>query len=483
MQRSPLFYQARAAEETRQFREARRAYERLAATGGDADEAWYAAYRAGRCSLELDEWDTAIAQLMRAWERRPTRAEPLYHLARQARVRGDAHLAMLAAERARRIPLPAGDRLLIESPSYTYGPLEEIAIAAYYTGETDRGMAAIDALLHRDDVPEPVRELAGNNAAFYAQPLPAAWSAPIELTPDFGDLSYAPGNSTIWRDEQGFLVIVRLRNYGQNTEIWSVSPDADGHVRSRNAQLRLDHDFRIESSQEVDCSLVEQLRPPSGSLIQGIEDLRLIRWDDAWWFVACSCSFTPAGRPGLVLGRFDDAVSRVEYLVPLVYARSRVEEKNWTPFIHENRLLLIYSYDPLVILEPDLDTGVCREIHRAAPEQNFTRYRGSSAVVPYGDRMLFTIHEVPVVRGQRAYLHRFVEMDRQFRITRVSRLFNFWHLGAEYNCGIALNHAGDALLLTCSYEDRQASLVNLPLAELERMLLPVDALLGAERAH
>lgn len=475
---SSLFYQARSAEETSQFGEARRQYERLATTGGDTEEAWYAAYRMGRCSIELGEWDVAVAQLMRAWERRPERAEPLYHLARQARLRGDAHLAMLAAERAARIPLPAADRLFIEVPAYTYGPLEEMSISAYHAGEPERGIAVIDALVHRHDVPEPVRELAGNNAVFYTQSLPAAWSAPIELTAEFGDLNYAPGNSTIWRDEDGYLVIVRLRNYNQNDEIWSVSPDPDGHIRSRNAQLRLDRAFHIESSQEIDCSLVEQLRPPSRSLIQGIEDLRLVRWRDAWWFVACSCSFTPTGEPGLVLGRFDDAESRVDALVPLSYTRSRMQEKNWTPFVHENRLFLIYSHDPLVILEPNLATGICREIHRATPELNLARYRGSSAVVPYGDRHLFTVHEVPVVHGSRAYLHRFVEMDRQFQITRVSRLFNFWHLGDEYNCGMCLNHAGDALLLTCSYEDRQAWLVNLPLAELERMLLPVDALLG-----
>ena len=479
---SARFELARSYEARQQFHEARQQYDWCATTSNDEEEAWYAAYRLGLCSIELDDWDLAVAQLLRAWERRPERAEPLYHLARQARLRGDPHLAMLAAERARRIPLPTDDPRFVEMPAYDYGPLEEISISAYYTGELEMGMAAIDTLVHRRDVPGPVRELAGNNAAYYVRPLPAAWSAPIELTADFGNPSYAPGNGTIWRDERGYLVVVRLRNYDRRDTIWSVSRDPDGHVRSKNGYLRLDHALNIESSGEIDCSLVERLRPPSRWLIQGIEDLRVIRWENAWWFIACSCSFTPTGDPGLVLGRFDDSVSCVEYLVPLTYARSRTQEKNWTPFIHENQLLLIYSYDPLVILEPDLETGICREVQRTTPELNCTRYRGSSAVVPYGERYLFTIHEVPFVQGRRAYLHRFVEMDRQLRITRVSRLFNFWHLGDEYNCGICLNHAGDALLLTCSYEDRQARIARLPLSQLEQMLLPVTALLQADCA-
>ncbi|HEX3723308.1 MAG TPA: glycosyltransferase, partial [Nitrolancea sp.] len=180
-----FFYLARSYEDTGRFQDARRLYEWRAASGGWEEEAWYAAYRLGMCSIHLDDWGKAVFELLSAWARRPQRAEPLYQLAHAARLRGESHLAMLAAERALRIPLPVDDRLFVEMPAYTYGPLEEISISAFYTGERERGIAATDALLHGRDVTPFSRDLAGHNSAFYAQPLPVTWSIPIEITDDF----------------------------------------------------------------------------------------------------------------------------------------------------------------------------------------------------------------------------------------------------------------------------------------------------------
>jgi len=473
-----LFYLARSYEDSGRFQDARRMYEWRAAAGGWEEEAWYAAYRLGLCSIALGDWGRAVFELLSAWARRPQRAEPLYQLAHAARLRGESHLAMLAAERALRIPLPEDERLFVEIPAYDYGPLEEISISAFYTGEQQLGMTASDALLHDRDVPSFSRDLAGRNAAFYAQPLPATWSVPVEIADDFDAPSYSPGNSTIWRDDDGYLLIVRLINYDQQGAVWFVSRDPDGRIRSRNIHLRLDRDFEILSSLEIDASLLEKVQPPHSvfALVQGIEDLRLVRWVGDWWFTAISCAFDPTGNPGIVLGRLDAAATTVEYLIPLNYALRQPAEKNWLPFVFEDRLLLLYSCDPTVILEPDLETGNCTEVHRAIAEVNLDRYRGSSPLIPFGECFLFTIHEVTYVDGKRVYLHRFAEMDQHFQITRVSRLFTFWHLGVEYNCGMCLNHAGDALLLTCSWEDRQSWLVNVPLDQVEQMLLPLSAL-------
>ena len=473
-----LFYLARSYEDTGRFQDARRLYEWRAAGGGWDEEAWYAAYRLGMCSIQLDDWDKAVVELLNAWARRPQRAEPLYQLAHAARLRGESHLAMLMAERALRIPLPETERLFVEPTAYNYGPLEEISISAFYTGERERGIAATEVLLHGYDVPPFSRDLAGRNAAFYAQPLPVSWSIPIEFAEDFEASTFSPGNTTISRSDDGYLLIVRLINYEQDGAVWFVSRDADGRIRSKNVHLQLDHDFEIQSSLEIDDSLLARIQPPDSSEanVQGIEDIRLVRWAGDWWFTAVSSAFPPAGYPGVVLGRLDPSATNVEHLTPLSYAGSQLAEKNWLPFIHEDRLLLLYSCGPTVILEPDLATGECVEVHRTMQDANFDRYRGSSAFIVYRDRYLFTVHEVTYVDGKRVYLHRFVEMDQGFRITRVSRLFTIWHLGVEYNCGICLNHAGDALLMTCSFEDRQSWIVHVPLAEVERMLLPVNAL-------
>ncbi len=48
----------------------------------------------------------------------------------------------------------------------------------------------------------------------------------------------------------------------------------------------------------------------------------------------------------------------------LSYDKAIQAEKNWSPFVANNRLYLIYADNPRVILEADLDTGICQEITR-----------------------------------------------------------------------------------------------------------------------
>jgi hypothetical protein len=479
-----LFYLARSYEDTRRFKEARRHYDWRASAGGWEEEAWYAAYRQGLCSIELDDWEQGIAQLLRAWARRPQRAEPLYQLARHARLRGETHLAMLAAERALRIPLPADDRLFVEMPAYTYGPLEEIAISGFYTGDLDLGRAADDTLLHDRDIPSHTRETAARNSSFYSLPLPVAWSVPIEMTDELDLPNYRPSNASICQVDDGYLMLVRLINYEQERGTHYYSRDADGRIRSMNLHIWFDRELSIRSSAEIDETLLERTQPyATTAWVQGIEDPRLFRWCNGFWFVANSRVIDPHGNPTVVLGRLDDEATEVMYLKPLTYAGGREVEKNWLPFVHNDRLLLLYGSDPMIVLEPDLESGRCREVHDELPPLNFDRYRGSAPPIPYGDHYLYTIHEASYLDSRRIYLHRFVEMDRQFRITRVSRLFHVWHTGVEFNCGMCLSHAGDALLMTFSYEEEQSWLLNVPLAEVEKLLMPVEVLTGSALQH
>jgi predicted GH43/DUF377 family glycosyl hydrolase len=47
-------------------------------------------------------------------------------------------------------------------------------------------------------------------------------------------------------------------------------------------------------------------------------------------------------------------------------------EKNWTPFSYEDQIHFIYAYDPLIVIKPDLNTGVCDKISYSA-KLDFTK--------------------------------------------------------------------------------------------------------------
>lgn len=78
----------------------------------------------------------------------------------------------------------------------------------------------------------------------------------------------------------------------------------------------------------------------------------------------------------------------------LKYPQAISIEKNWTPFVFENRVFLIYSDQPRILLELDLDTGNCREIVRTDVhiDWNFGRIRGGTPACLVDDFYLTFYH-------------------------------------------------------------------------------------------
>lgn len=472
-----MFYLAQSYFDVGRYADAHAMYQRRAAAGGWDEEAWYAAYMAGRASVQAGEWERGVGELLAAWQRRPWRAEPLYELARSARMQGDSHLAMLAAERALRIPSPESDSLFISTFAHAEGPLEEVSISAWYTGQRALGLEAVDTLLHSPTAPQGTRLLAGNNAMFYAQPLPLASSRRIEAPRKVLEPYYTASTGAIHRADDGYVMIQRLVNYHKNgTRYYSLDPS--GQIRTKNAWVRLDNALAPVACTEIDHRLLDQrsAHPPESLRIYGLEDCRLVRWRGDWWFTATCWHFDPDMRPSMVLGRLDPSGSRLEQIVPLDYPRRAPFEKNWLPFVHAGRLLLLYASDPFVVLEPDPETGRCREIHRSTPPLRLDRYRGSAPPIPWGDGYLYSIHEVAFMQDRRVYRHRFVELDRELAVRRISRLFMFQGGDIEYSCGHCLSHDGSMLLISHSWEDQQSWVSGVAVEDVERLLVPVDNL-------
>ncbi len=109
-------------------------------------------------------------------------------------------------------------------------------------------------------------------------------------------------------------------------------------------------------------------------------------------------------------------------------------EKNWSPFIYQEEIHFIYAYDPLIVVKPNLETGICEEVSHA-DELQFTKPykepRGGTPAYPTENGYLAFYHicntDVPVKRlfgfysyGIGAYLIGAVEIskDPPFRILK-----------------------------------------------------------------
>jgi hypothetical protein len=124
--------------------------------GGWDQEIFYSMLRAGVLRAELRDWPAAMAQLVAAWEFRPSRLEPLYELASRLRVREDYQTAYLFAKRGVGQPQP-GDILFVWPWVYRWGLLFEYSITAYWVGEHQTALAACRQLLSLPDLPDEYR--------------------------------------------------------------------------------------------------------------------------------------------------------------------------------------------------------------------------------------------------------------------------------------------------------------------------------------
>ena len=446
-----VFYLAQTYEGMGRSDDAIEWYRKRTQLGGFEEERWMAQLRLGRILLNIDE-PQGIHELLVAFEQRPSRAEPLYSLARYYRERSKNQLAYLFAKRAQTIAKPA-DTLFVEHPIYERGVIEELAIVSYYAGDRNTGVLASERLLLSAEPNESVE----SNLAFYAQPLTGQrgrYDVPVELRTFRGTL-YNCSNPSICGD----LVLVRLVNYDQNNGRWYVSRDADGRIRTRNAIGWGKHPFAI-----IDDSILDTWN--QDTRILGLEDMRLARFNRQIYFTATCCQVPGAnGNPQVVLGRLSPDLTAVDHLVPIVYAQRRGIEKNWLLWPHGDELRCIYSFSPLTWWDQNLD-GSIGTVHVSPAWSYPGRLRGSAAAVDLPDgRALFVTHDVAHRESYNVYTHRFVVLsdvvNGQSRM-RVTAPFLLEHSGIEYACGARVD--GNDLVISYGYEDREARWLRIPYA-------------------
>jgi tetratricopeptide (TPR) repeat protein len=127
-----LFYLANSYRDDGQTEKAIETYQVYQKHSNWPEECWHAQLQIADCYVRLDKMDHAVTAYLKAYELRPTRAEPLFRLAKYYRVIGCQILGLLFASTGARLPYPHGDKLFIEDYIYQSGLYEEVAICAFW---------------------------------------------------------------------------------------------------------------------------------------------------------------------------------------------------------------------------------------------------------------------------------------------------------------------------------------------------------------
>lgn len=160
------FYLAQSYRDCGQPDKACEAYRRRAAMGGWDEEAWYAQYQVARLSEVLEKpAPVVLHEYLRAFEARPQRAETLTALAHYCRSRQQWQQAYLFASDAAGRPRSV-DRLFVDLTVYQWRALDELALAAFYTGRLVQAEACWRQLLANPDLPASERARIEVNIGF-----------------------------------------------------------------------------------------------------------------------------------------------------------------------------------------------------------------------------------------------------------------------------------------------------------------------------
>jgi hypothetical protein len=174
----------------------------------------------------------------------------------------------------------------------------------------------------------------------------------------------------------------------------------------------------------------------------GLEDGRLIRWNGRLYGLFTAL-FVEGER--VVVTKNTMTLVDLESMEYRTFPTGKVE-KNWMPFIEDGHLRVIYSTNPLKIL--DISERVPEVVWEGPGLAE--SWSGGSQLIPYQGGYLGVVHR----HTSRVYEHAFIGMDGYS--LELSPPFRFFGESVEFCAGIEQN---DGLCLSFGVQDREGYLL------------------------
>ena len=165
------FYAAQSYFDAQEWDKAVEWYTKRAEMGGWEEEQWFCVFRIGLAKMFMgDRFAEAQDHFMQAYNLRPHRAEPMFHLAKTHRLNGNENLAYLLAKGLVNCE-PRDDILFIDNTIYDWGIWDEIGATAFKQGDFEIGYRACEKLLNSGKLPAEHVERVTTNFNSYKKAL------------------------------------------------------------------------------------------------------------------------------------------------------------------------------------------------------------------------------------------------------------------------------------------------------------------------
>ena len=286
-------------------------------------------------------------------------------------------------------------------------------------------------------------------------------------------------NPCVYNDNGKILVNLRNINYTlyhaekkKYEHHWGplvyIHPENDMHLRTWNVMCELDSQMKIKSHNHIDTS-----RFPEKELwdFVGLEDCRIVRWDDKLYMTGVRRDLDPTGRGRMELSEVEFVDGRVievaRYRIPT--PGNHVDEgsyceKNWMP-IQDMPYHFVKWTNGTEVVKFDIDTRQTEQVVLTDYVDYGTMdLRGGSQIIPFynGEYRFCLTHETHLKwsdagRKDATYRHRFIVWDKDWNIVKISRLFSFFNAEIEFAVGMC--ESGNDYLITTGFQDNAAYLL------------------------
>ena len=250
-----------------------------------------------------------------------------------------------------------------------------------------------------------------------------------------------------------------LRKIRDNFSYYASSPHD-----TINVIHRLDKRLDLVSHTVLDDSL---LRSSCASAQYGLEDSRLFAWGEKLWAIGAGVSPGPGG--GLcvtqILVRIDDCKIVEFFELP---SPNGMPEKNWIPYVKDDRLFFVYSFSPMIVYEFN-DGRIHLQFSLKQNDAETFSIRGGTPFVPWRGGLIGVVHTAPALLDKYYYQHMFVALDSNLNVLDVGEPWFIQKRGIEFACG--LTEFNGNLLLSYGVSDRASAYCVLPASLIDRWVL------------
>ena len=282
--------------------------------------------------------------------------------------------------------------------------------------------------------------------------------------------TFKPYNPSIIKTTEGYDVICRTSNYSP-PDYKTLVPN-DIHA-NKNFFLRYDKNFKLLYEQEI-APIPSHLAKKINKHLQ-IEDCRIFHWNGGCWLVGASSIGQKHYLPKIAIAQltcFDNKEPVSIESFTLFYGPDQKRaEKNWMPLVDNQKLKFIYSYEPFMVLEVNIETGTSEQVLSYSSPLDFSRFRGSAAPISFENGYLMMVHE----RLRKFdYIHRFLFLDKNFNVTKLSLPFKFTGTDIEYCTSMTIDHSGNNLVIPIGVYDKEAKILIVDLDYVKGLLQDIQ---------